>query len=75
LEEPVQSTPPLDARRPVPHAASTASTLPAEPEPGDSVLGIAHCCPHCGRPLAVVNVLVPVEEPPGPEQPGAESHH
>jgi hypothetical protein len=25
---------------------------------------MAHCCPHCGRPVAVLNLLVPVEEPP-----------
>lgn len=25
---------------------------------------LAHCCPYCGRPVAVMNLLVPVEEPP-----------
>lgn len=56
----MHSTPPLDARRPAPNAASS---MPAEPEPAAAALDIAHCCPHCGRPLAVVNVLVPVDEP------------
>ncbi|MBR7826383.1 hypothetical protein KDK95_08725 [Actinospica sp. MGRD01-02] len=61
-------TPPLDARRPALHAAST---LP-EPETDGAALGMAHACPHCGRALTVLNVLVPADEPFGPEQPAGE---
>lgn len=63
----MKPTPPLDARRPTSYAASTASTMPAESEPADAALGLAHSCPHCGKPIAVLNVLIPVDEPPGLE--------
>ena len=62
-------TPPLDAR---PDPGHTAPSTPPEPEPDGASLGMAHCCPHCGRPLAVLSVLVPVDEPPSLEQAPAE---
>lgn len=61
-------TPPLDARAASGH---TAAGAPSEPE-GAASLGMAHCCPHCGRPVAVLNVLVPVDEPAVLEQVSAE---
>lgn len=55
------STPPIKTRRPVRDAASEE---PTQAEAAMPTVDMAHCCPHCGRPVAVLNLLVPVEEPP-----------
>lgn len=54
-----------------------AQTQPQTPQPQplqppareSGALDVAHACPHCGHPLAVITVLVPVEDPAYPEEP------
>lgn len=70
-------TPPLGTRQPAPFAAQTipavpkppVSPTPPAPAPEAGALDVAHACPHCGHPLAVITVLVPVEDPAGLGEP------
>lgn len=61
--------PPFDTRQSQPDAAHEE---PARAQPTEFTVDLAPCCPYCGHPVAVVNLLMPVEEPPGSEQPPGE---
>jgi hypothetical protein len=49
---------------PVPEREPAAPVPRPEPPLPPITLGTAHSCPYCGAPVAVVSVLMPVDNPP-----------